>query len=88
MSACPGHYRHWFTAPDSIGIRTPVCQRCGEPNPKWTAEDQRVWDSHNAPYVPMCMFRNEDRSSFCFWPAGHAGGHHMSKPKKARGPAS
>lgn len=80
---CPGNFRHWFIAPRTTGVRTPVCQRCGAPNPTWTKADQDAWDDWNVPCVPMCQFRNEDRSSFCFLSSGHAGEHRISKPKKA-----
>jgi hypothetical protein len=32
--ACPGYGRHWYTAPGTIGLRSPVCTRCGAPNPR------------------------------------------------------
>jgi len=81
---CPGNFRHWFIFPGTTGVRTPVCQRCGAPNPTWMKADQEAWDDWNAPYVPMCNFRNEDRSSFCFLSRGHAGEHRMSKPQPVR----
>lgn len=37
---CPGHMRHWFTL--GVGIRTPVCVRCGAPNPRKLTDDE--WD--------------------------------------------
>jgi hypothetical protein len=33
-SRCPGRGRHWRIAPRTVGIRTPVCIYCGDPNPK------------------------------------------------------
>jgi len=31
---CPGHGRHWFVIHGVVGLRTPLCVRCGHPNPK------------------------------------------------------
>jgi hypothetical protein len=29
-----GGVRHWFTLHGHVGVRAPVCQRCGAPNPR------------------------------------------------------
>lgn len=31
---CPGRARHWRIAFGTVGMRTPVCVYCGDPNPK------------------------------------------------------
>lgn len=33
-SPCPGRGRHWRIAFRTVGLRTPVCVYCGDPNPK------------------------------------------------------
>jgi len=37
VSRCHGHLRHWFSVDarlaGGIGLRSPVCVRCGAPNP-------------------------------------------------------
>jgi len=41
MARCAGFYgRHWFIAPRTIGLRTPVCIRCGSPNPRRLTESE------------------------------------------------
>ena len=43
MSRCGNFYvRHWRIAFGTVGMRTPVCSRCGSPNPKPLAEDEWV----------------------------------------------
>jgi len=34
MSRCNGHQRHWFGVRGVVGLKTPVCTRCGASNPK------------------------------------------------------
>lgn len=34
MNRCRGHSRHWFSVYGMPGLRSPVCRRCGEPNPR------------------------------------------------------
>jgi hypothetical protein len=36
MSAerCLGGARHWFTVYGRVGRRSPICRRCGSPNPR------------------------------------------------------
>jgi hypothetical protein len=29
---CPGNMRHWFIIRGTVGLRSPVCVRCGDPN--------------------------------------------------------
>lgn len=43
MSRCPGHMRHWFSMPQSPGLRTPVCVRCGAKNPR-PLSDQELFE--------------------------------------------
>lgn len=45
-SRCPGHARHWFVLHGMPGARTPVCVRCGAPNPKPLKPDE--WDELEA----------------------------------------
>lgn len=33
-SRCPGHQRHWFSVHGQAYLRSPVCVRCGAPNPR------------------------------------------------------
>lgn len=40
MSRCPGHGRHWYTVHGAVGLRSPVCVRCGDPNPRPLSEDE------------------------------------------------
>lgn len=32
-------YRHWFAYPRQVGSSSPVCVRCGEPNPNYRPDD-------------------------------------------------
>lgn len=41
--ACPGHSRHWFSVHGQAYMRSPVCVRCGAPNPKLIGADD--WDN-------------------------------------------
>jgi hypothetical protein len=34
VTACPGNARHWFSFYGMPGYRSPVCVRCGTPNPR------------------------------------------------------
>lgn len=43
MKPCPGHGRHWFTVRGKVGLRSPKCVRCGEPNPAPLTTDD-WWD--------------------------------------------
>lgn len=43
MSNCVGFYRHWFSFYRGPGLRSPVCVRCGEPNPRPLTKDE--WDA-------------------------------------------
>lgn len=44
MSSCPGHFAHWFTVSARVaggtGLRAPICQRCGAPNPRTLNDDE------------------------------------------------
>ena len=31
---CTGGWRHWYSVPREVGLRSPVCVRCGHPNPR------------------------------------------------------
>jgi hypothetical protein len=43
--SCGYHSRHWFTVYGNPGLRSPVCRRCGKPNPKpLTDSEQREYD--------------------------------------------
>jgi hypothetical protein len=46
MSHCGNsHSRHWFTVYGNPGLRSPVCRRCGIPNPRPLTEiEQREYD--------------------------------------------
>lgn len=33
--------RHWFAPPRHVGLRSPVCVRCGAPNPRPLTEQER-----------------------------------------------
>ncbi len=48
MSRCKsGNQRHWFTRRGSVGEASPVCVRCGAPNPKQRKQIERpVQDAH------------------------------------------
>lgn len=36
--------RHWFAPPRQVGLRSPVCIRCGAPNPRPLNErEQEEW---------------------------------------------
>lgn len=39
---CPGNARHWFSVHGQAYLRSPVCVRCGAPNPRPLTDDQ--WD--------------------------------------------
>ena len=44
-SRCPGNARHWFAIPGYVGYRSPVCVRCGAPNPRpLSATERRDYD--------------------------------------------
>jgi hypothetical protein len=48
---CPGHARHWFSI--MVGVRAPVCVRCGHPNPKpLTEQDWEELEAHDR-YRPI-----------------------------------
>lgn len=36
---CPGSQRHWFTVRGHVGLRSPICVRCGAPNPATLTTD-------------------------------------------------
>lgn len=36
---CPGGQRHWFTVRGCVGLRSPICVRCGASNPKALTTD-------------------------------------------------
>jgi hypothetical protein len=37
--------RHWFTVYGIVGLRSPVCRRCGAPNPRpLTPDEQSNYD--------------------------------------------
>jgi hypothetical protein len=36
---CTGGARHWFTVVGAVGLRSPVCRRCGAPNPRITEDE-------------------------------------------------
>lgn len=40
--------RHWYAVGVSTGIQAPVCERCGNPNPRWSDEKQRAYDEFMA----------------------------------------
>jgi hypothetical protein len=37
---------HWFTVYGEVGLRSPVCVRCGAPSPKFTKQDQAKYDRY------------------------------------------
>ena len=37
---CPGRVRHWRIAFGCVGLRTPVCVYCGDPNPRPLTDDE------------------------------------------------
>lgn len=39
-SRCPGHMRHWFSVHGQAYLRSPVCVRCGAPNPRPLTDDE------------------------------------------------
>jgi hypothetical protein len=39
MPRCPGHQRHWYSIHGQAYLRSPVCVRCGHPNPKPLSDD-------------------------------------------------
>ncbi len=43
---CPGHSRHWFSFRSrqvgGTGVRSPVCVRCGSPNPNELTSDEWI----------------------------------------------
>lgn len=41
---CGHHGRHWFIVIGTVGIRTPFCERCGAPNPKWSLIDKEDYE--------------------------------------------
>lgn len=41
---CKYGYRHWFTLYGWVGVRTPTCQRCGDPNPNITDEQREEYE--------------------------------------------
>jgi hypothetical protein len=47
---CTGGARHWFSLAGLTGVRTPVCVRCGEPNPRKLSDaewaDLAYWRGH------------------------------------------
>lgn len=40
MARCGGHQRHWFSIRGQAYLRSPVCVRCGAPNPRPLADDE------------------------------------------------
>lgn len=34
MSCTTGNLRHWFNVYGNPGLRSPICVRCGAPNPR------------------------------------------------------
>lgn len=58
MIACSTGWRHWFTVYGAVGMRAPVCQRCGAPNPRPLSEaEQRDYD---AEMVARGRYRREN----------------------------
>jgi hypothetical protein len=39
MSRCPVQARHWFAYYGYVGSSSPVCVRCGAPNPNYRPDD-------------------------------------------------
>jgi hypothetical protein len=52
---CPGHGRHWFSVHGQAYLRSPVCVRCGAPNPRPLTAEQWVeleeFNGHYPAYV-------------------------------------
>lgn len=45
MNRCPNRTRHWFSLHGMVGVRSPVCVRCGAPNPRpLTADEQATYE--------------------------------------------
>lgn len=42
-SRCKYHSRHWFSVYGAVGLRSPVCRRCGAPNPTFTEEQREEY---------------------------------------------
>lgn len=40
MTRCPQHQRHWFTYYGRVGMASPVCVRCGAPNPRHIPDEE------------------------------------------------
>jgi hypothetical protein len=43
VSGCTSGARHWFTVYGAVRMRSPVCGRCGAPNPRPLSDDD--WDA-------------------------------------------
>jgi hypothetical protein len=46
VSTCFSHARHWFSLFGCVGARTPVCVRCGAPNPRPLSKDDYGYLRH------------------------------------------
>lgn len=40
MGSCHGYQRHWFSIYGQAYLRSPVCVRCGAPNPRPLTDDE------------------------------------------------
>lgn len=40
MNSCPGYARHWFSIHGQVYLRSPVCVRCGAPNPRALTDEE------------------------------------------------
>lgn len=36
--------RHWFGVYGFVGVRAPICARCGAPNPRWNERDREAYE--------------------------------------------
>jgi hypothetical protein len=43
---CKGRMGHWYSVYGEVGLRSPVCVRCGAPNPRFSDAEQKAWDKY------------------------------------------
>lgn len=57
---CPGHQRHWFTVRGAVGLRSPICVRCGAENPRSLTTDD-WWQLLDHPKLLASMGTTPER---------------------------
>jgi hypothetical protein len=60
--SCPGHARHWFSVHGQAYLRSPVCVRCGEPNPRKLSDDEMSTLADFDRHFPMYIGRHAHRA--------------------------